>query len=161
NNCKWPQPRKPRGPFRKSGSFPSIQRELNHRQPSGLLGDFQCGLEALGRIGSDPQGDFCRLNSKLLLVIPNCESIRTKQKSYFSRLSISKGNALKLSQGPDRLGNACSLETEIALHRFHSWVRAGVGDIGASAQGRALSCLAPQQIFIQALGADLRLVNVE
>src|SRR6266480_2257053 len=129
--------------------------------PCSLLRDFQRRLNTLARIRSNPQRDFCRLDGELLLVIPDCECIRAQKKGHFSRFAGSKGNALKLTQDPHGLSNACSLKAEIALHRFHTRTGSGVGDICAGAQDCVLFVLANLQAFIQGLGAHLHFVDVE
>src|SRR5215470_13011496 len=128
---------------------------------SGLLGDFERSLHTLARVGGNPQGDLCRFGGELLLVVPDGKCIRAQQKSYLSRFARGKGDALKLSQGADRLSDARSLEAKIALDSFDPRARSGVGDICARAQSRALLMLASLQVFIQALRADLCLVDVE
>ena len=68
---------------------------------------------------------------------------------------------MKFGQRANGLSGARSLETKIALYRFNARVRSGVGDIGARAQDRALFLFASLQVFIQALGVNFRLVDVE
>src|SRR6266704_1376333 len=134
---------------------------LGFTWPYSLLRDFQRGLNTLAGVRGNPQRNLRRLGGKLLLIIPKGKRLRAQKKGNFSRFARSKGNALKLSQGPDRLGNTCSLETEVALHRFDARARPGVGDVRASAQNRAWSVLAALQVIIQTLRANLCFVDAE
>src|SRR5580693_815665 len=128
---------------------------------SNLLRDFQCGLQALARIGRNPQRDLRRLGSEQLLVIPDGERPRAQLEGHFFRFTWRKGNALKAAQGADRLSDTRSLEAEIALHGLDACARPGVGDIGSCGQDGALLALADFQFFIQASRAQLRFVDMQ
>src|SRR5262249_20042568 len=120
---------------------------------------FQRSRDALARVRADPYGDFRRLGSELLLAIPESKRFRTQAEGHLFGFAWSKSNSLESAQCPDRLRNAGSPQADVALYGFSGGARSCVGDVRANIQGFLSGLDLRLQSLVQALRAELFLVD--
>ena len=72
------------------------------------------------RVGADPHSDARRLNGKLVLIAPDCESVGKQGEMYTFRFTRSQRHPFKSLQNSDGLRRARPLKTDVELDNFFS-----------------------------------------